>query len=87
MKEEIVALSGNVVNWTLTINQTKEMFEIIQVIAAIIVSILTALYIIWKWYKNAKNPNSDGGANITAKEAKELFEDLKEIGGKKDDQD
>ena len=72
-KDEIIALTGNTISWTLTATQTKEVFEIVQIIASIIVSILTIAYILWKWYKKAKE---DG--KITADEVADLVEDIKD---------
>jgi len=76
LKDEIVCLTGNTLSWTLTVSQTKEVFEIIQIIASIIVSLLTVAYIVWKWYKKA---NSDG--KIEAHEVVDLVDQIKnEIG-------
>ncbi len=81
LKDEIVCLSGNAVSWTLTASQTKEVFEIIQIIASIIVSLLTVAYIVWKWYKKAKE---DG--KIEAEEVVDLVDQNKnEIGDDEDD--
>ena len=84
MKDEVVALTGNTISWALTASQTKVVFEIVQIIVATIVSLLTAAYIVWKWYKKAK---SDG--KITADEVAELANDIKdefqEKGGKDND--
>ena len=82
LKDEIVCLSGNAISWTLTASQTKEVFEIVQIIASIIVSLLTVAYIVWKWYKKAK---ADG--KITQDEVDELMEDLNKVKEDKDDGD
>lgn len=73
LKDEIVCLSGNAISWTLTASQTKEVFEIVQIIASIIVSLLTVAYIVWKWFKKAK---ADG--KITADEVVDLVNQVKE---------
>lgn len=73
MKDEIVCLSGNTISWVLTASQTKEVFEIVQIIVATIVSLLTAAYIVWKWYKKAKE---DG--KITADEVVDLVNQVKD---------
>ena len=73
MKDEIVCLSGNTISWALTASQTKEVFEIVQIIVATIVSLLTAAYIVWKWYKKAKE---DG--KITADEVVDLVNQVKD---------
>ena len=76
LKDEFVCLAGNTVSWTLTASQTKEVFEIIQIIASIIVSLLTVAYIVWKWWKKAK---ADG--KIEAEEVVDLVDQIKnEIG-------
>ena len=72
-KDEIIALTGNTISWTLTATQTKEVFEIVQIIASVIVSILTIAYILWKWYKKAKE---DG--KITADEVADLVDNIKD---------
>ena len=54
MKDDAIASGGSVLSWILTITQTNEIFALIQIIASTIVSILTILYILWKWYKKAK---------------------------------
>ena len=73
LKDEIVCASGNTISWALTVSQTKEVFEIVQIIVATIVSLLTAAYIVWKWYKKAKE---DG--KITADEVVDLVNQVKE---------
>lgn len=83
MKDEIVCLSGNTISWVLTASQTKEVFEIVQIIVATIVSLLTAAYIVWKWYKKAKE---DG--KITADEVVDLVNQVKDnLGGEENAED
>ena len=76
LKDEVVCLTGNTVSWVLTASQTKEVFEIVQIIASIIVSLLTVAYIVWKWYKKAKEDRK-----IEASEVADLVNQIKdEIG-------
>ena len=81
MKDDAIASGGSVLSWILTITQTNEIFALIQIIASTIVSILTILYILWKWYKKAKE---DG--KITADEVENLAEELKNANKKEDDE-
>lgn len=78
MKDDLIAAGGNAIAWTLTIADFKDITATISYIAAIITSILTALYIVYKWYKKATSEDSKGGKSITFEEIKDLKEEVEE---------
>lgn len=73
MKKDILAYAGNGFTWLSTLIQANETLQLIQFIASIIVSLLTILFIIWKWYKKAKE---DG--KIEPNEVEDLIDDIKD---------
>ena len=79
MKDEAIGSTGSLLSWGLTFTQTNEIFALIQIIASTIVSIVTLGYILYKWYKKAKE---DG--KITKEEVEELGEELKNFKEKGD---
>ena len=84
---EIISYVFNGAVYLIAIAQTNEIFQIVELIFAIITSVLLLLYRLWKWYNEAKK---DG--KITRDELKEGIdiivdgvEDIKKKGDKKDD--
>ena len=73
MKEEATGVVGSSVSWVLTATQVNEVFEIIQICFSIAVSLITILYIVYKWYKRA---TADG--KITEEELEELKKEVDE---------
>lgn len=73
MKEEATGVAGSSVSWILTATQVNEVFEIIQICFSIAVSLITILYIVYKWYKRA---TADG--KITEEELEELKKEVDE---------
>ena len=73
-----VGAGGTIVEAVLAASQSNEILQAIQIILSIITFVLTILYTIWRWYKNATDENSDGGKKITKKEVDELVNDVKE---------
>ena len=73
-----VGAGGTVIEAVLAASQSNEILQAIQIILSIITFVLTILYTIWRWYKNAIDDNSDGGNKITKKEIDELIDDVKE---------
>lgn len=73
MKEDIIGSAGSGGMWILTAVQTNEIFQLVQIILSCVVSALTILYILWKWWKKAK---ADG--KITAEEIDELEKEIKD---------
>lgn len=71
--DEIVGFAGSGISTVLTITQTNEVFQLIQLIFSILAFLVTIAYTFWKWYKKAKQ---DG--KITPEEVEELFDNLKE---------
>ena len=71
--DEIVGFTGSGISTILTITQTNEVFQLIQLIFSILAFLVTIAYTFWKWYRNAKK---DG--KITPQEVEELFDNLRE---------
>lgn len=74
MKEEAVGITGSGISWILTAIQNDTILSYINTISAILASLVTIAYIVWKWYKKAKQ---DG--KITKDEVEDLFDDLKDF--------
>lgn len=70
--DEIVGFTGSGISTVLTITQTNEVFQTVQLIFSILAFLVTIAYTVWKWYKKAKQ---DG--KITTEEVEELFNNLK----------
>ena len=68
MKKGIHALEvvGNGIGYVLTILQTNETFQLIELIASIVLTLILIGYRVWKWYKEA---TKDG--QITKEEIKD----------------
>ena len=79
MNKELGGYVGSTFTAVLAVVQTNQVFQIIEVILACISFALSIAYTIWKWHKNAKSEDSDGGSKITKKEVDDLFDDLHEI--------
>ena len=69
--DEIVGFVGSGISTALTITQTNEVFQLIQLILSILAFLVTICFTIWKWHKKAKE---DG--KITIDEVEELFDNL-----------
>lgn len=74
----IVGTGGTTLEAVLAVNQVNEVLQAIQITLAIVTFLVTIAYTIWKWYKNAKKKDSDGGEEITPKELEDLAKQLKE---------
>lgn len=77
MKDDAKGVIGSALTWALSINQINEVFSLIQIILATIVSAVTLAFIIYKWYKRATSADSDGGSKITKDEIEELGKKIK----------
>lgn len=77
MKDNIICFGGNVLTYVLTALQTNEIFQIIELVLSIILTLVLITFKIWKWYKEAK---ADG--KITADEIQKGIDILEE--GKKE---
>lgn len=70
--DEVIGIVGSGISTILTVSQTNDIFQLVQLIISIISGLLTVLYICWKWYKKA---SQDG--KITPDEIDDLFTNLK----------
>lgn len=81
-RDEIVGWVGSGISTVLTISQTNEVFQLIQIILTSIAVLVSIAYTIWKWRKNAKK---DG--KITSDEVDDLFEDINKVIQYKEDEE
>ena len=77
-KDGIVFGSIAALETMVTVSQTNEVFQTIQIIISALAGAVALAYTIWRWYKNAKK---DG--KITPDEVDDLFEQIT----KKEDSD
>lgn len=76
--DEIIGFTASSISTVLTITQTKELFQTVQLVLSCLCFVITILYTVWKWYKNATKEDSPGGTKITVDEVENLFDNLKE---------
>ena len=84
---EIISYIANGLTYVVALSQTNEIFQIVELVFAILTSVILLLYRLWKWYNEAKK---DG--KITREEIQDGIdiiidgvEDIKKKGNKKDD--
>lgn len=82
MKDGVKASIGSGITWLTAIGQTNEIFQMIQIILASLVSLATLLFIIYKWWREA---SKDG--QITHEEIDNLFDKIDEEVNKNGDND
>lgn len=70
-KDGIVFGSIAVLETMVTVSQTNEVFQTIQIIISALAGAVALAYTIWRWYRNAKK---DG--KITEDEVDDLFEEI-----------
>lgn len=70
-KDGIVFGSIAVLQTMVTVSQTNEVFQTIQIIISAVAGAVALAYTIWRWYRNAKK---DG--KITEDEVDDLFKQL-----------
>jgi len=70
-KDGIVFGSIGAVETVVTVSQTNEVFQTIQIIISALAGAVALAYTIWRWYKNAKK---DG--KISEDEVDDLFEQI-----------
>ena len=70
-KDGIVFGSVAVLETLVTVSQTNEVFQTIQIIISALAGAVALAYTIWRWYRNAKK---DG--KITEDEVDDLFEQI-----------
>ena len=78
-KDGIVFGSIAVLETMVTVSQTNEVFQTIQIVISALAGAVALAYTIWRWYRNAKK---DG--KITEDEIDDLFE---QISKKEDSED
>ena len=79
-KDGIVFGSIAAVETMVTVSQTNEVFQTIQIIISALAGAVALAYTIWRWYKNAKK---DG--KISEDEVDDLFEQITKKEEEKDD--
>ena len=84
---EIISFIANGLTYVVALSQTNEVFQIVELVFAILTSVILLLYRLWKWYNEAKK---DG--KITKDEIKDGIniivngvDDIKKKGDRKDD--
>ena len=70
-KDGIVFGSIAVLETMVTVSQTNEVFQTIQIIISALAGAVALAYTIWRWYRNARK---DG--KITEDEVDDLFEQI-----------
>lgn len=70
-KDGIVFGSIAVLETMVTVSQTNEVFQTIQIVISALAGAVALAYTIWRWYRNAKK---DG--KITEDEVDDLFEEI-----------
>ena len=79
-KDGIVFGSLGAIETVVTISQTNEVFQTIQIIISALAGAVALAYTIWRWYKNAKK---DG--KISEDEVDDLFQQITKKEDEKDD--
>ena len=51
---EIISYVFNGVTYVVALSQTNEVFQIVELVFAILTSVILLLYRLWKWYNEAK---------------------------------
>lgn len=70
-KDGLVFGSIAVLETMVTVSQTNEVFQTIQIVISALAGAVALAYTIWRWYRNAKK---DG--KITEDEVDDLFEEI-----------
>ena len=79
-KDGLVFGSIAVLETMVTVSQTNEVFQTIQIIISALAGAVALAYTIWRWYRNAKK---DG--KITPDEVDDLFEQITKKEDSEDD--
>lgn len=72
MKENAIGYGGCALEAVLTLTQTNEVFQLIQIILTILSSLVVFGFTVYKWYKRA---HKDG--KISQEEIDELLKELR----------
>lgn len=78
MKDTIVYGSVGIVETVVTVAQTNEVLQTVQIIISCVAGAFAIAYTIWKWYKKATSKDSPGGEKITKEEVGDLITDIKD---------
>lgn len=78
MKDGIVYGGVGIVETVVTVSQTNEVFQTVQIIISAVAAAVALAYTIWKWYKNATKEDSPGGKKITKDEVVDLVDQVKD---------
>jgi membrane protein implicated in regulation of membrane protease activity len=78
LKDTIVYGSVGIVETVVTVAQTNEVLQTVQIIISCVAGAFAIAYTIWKWYKRATSKDSPGGEKITKEEVGDLITDVKE---------
>ena len=73
MKENAIGYGGCALEAVLTLTQTNQVFQLIQIILTILSTLVVFGFTVYKWYKKAKE---DG--KITKDEVEDLVDEIKE---------
>lgn len=73
MRENVIGYGGCALEAVLTLTQTNQVFQLIQIILTILSSLVVFGFTVYKWYKKAKE---DG--KITKDEVEDLVDEIKE---------
>ena len=78
LKDNIVYASVGAIETVVTVAQTNEVLQTVQIIISCVAGAFAIAYTIWKWYKKATSKDSPGGEKITKEEVGDLITDVKE---------
>lgn len=89
-KQAGICFGGNVLQYLLTSIQTNEIFQIVEMVLAIITSIILLIYRIWHWVKETKEDGKitqeeiEEGLDILSSGVEDIKDSIKK-GDKKND--
>lgn len=78
LKDNIVYASVGAIETIVTVAQTNEVLQTVQIIISCVAGAFAIAYTIWKWYKKATSKDSPGGEKITKEEVGDLITDIKD---------
>ena len=84
--EEIATYGGNVLIYIMSAIQSNPVLQYVELVLAIITSVVLLAYRIWKWYKEAKKDGKitkeelKEGLNILSEGAEEIKDKIKKKG-------
>lgn len=80
---EVVSIGANLFTYALSVLQTNEVFQIIELVCSVLLSITILGYRVWKWWKEAKKDGKIDSEEIEklgdiVEDAKDEFDQHKE---------